>query len=448
MFKKILIANRGEIALRVIRACREMGIFSVAVYSESDKESLHVRAADQAICIGSDPPLASYLNMQNVVTAAVISGVDAVHPGYGFLAENSEFARMVEEQGMVFIGPPISAIEKMGNKAVARETATKAGVPVVPGSQGVVDDTETAIKIADEIGYPIMVKASAGGGGKGMRVAQDPADLVKAIQTARAESKNSFGSSEVYIEKYVLEPRHIEFQLIGDKYGNIIYLGERDCSLQRRNQKVLEEAPSTAINESLRARMGEAAVRTAQSVGYFSVGTVEFLLDKNKDFYFIEMNTRIQVEHPVTEMVTGIDLVKEQIRVAAGEKLSLSQQDVTINGWSLECRINAEDPARNFAPCPGKITVYIPPGGPGVRIDSAAYQGWTVPRYYDSMVGKLITWGRTRDEAIARMRRALSEFDIQGINTTISFHKEVLENEYFIRGEVYTDFIQKRMLDN
>lgn len=447
MFKKILIANRGEIALRIIRACREMGIQSVAVYSEADRESLHVRAADSALCIGPANPSGSYLNVQNVISAALISGSDAVHPGYGFLSENANFARAVEEQGMTFIGPPPSAVEKMGDKAVAKETMIKAEVPVVPGSDGVVNDMETALATAEKIGYPVLVKASAGGGGRGMRVAHAPDDLVKAVQTARTESGAAFGNSDVYIEKYLEEPRHIEFQIIGDKHGNIIHLGERDCSVQRRNQKIIEEAPSTALNHSLRQKMGEMAVRAARVVEYFSVGTVEFLLDRNKDFYFIEMNTRIQVEHPVTEMITGIDLIKEQIRIAAGEVLSVSQDQVAFSGWSIECRINAEDPFRNFAPFPGKITEYIPPGGPWVRLDSAAYQGWTVPRNYDSLLGKLITWGRDREEAVIRMRRALSEFVIEGIPTTIPFHQKVLDNAFFRRGEVYTNFIQRRILE-
>lgn len=447
MFKKILIANRGEIALRIIRACREMGIKSVAVYSEADRDSLHVRAADSAVCIGPESPLKSYLNIQNVISAALIAGADAIHPGYGFLSENADFARGVEEQGITFIGPPPSAIEKMGDKSTARDTVVKAGVPVVPGSEGVVEDIETALKTAAGIGYPVLVKASAGGGGRGMRVAQGPDDLLKALQTARSESGAAFGNSDVYIEKYLEEPRHIEFQIMGDRHGNIVHLGERDCSVQRRNQKLIEEAPSTALTPDLRRVMGETAVRAARSVDYFSAGTVEFLLDRNKNFYFIEMNTRIQVEHPVTEMITGVDLIKEQIKVAAGEKLSFSQEDLTFTGWAIECRINAEDPSRNFTPFPGRITACIPPGGPWVRLDSAAYQGWNVPKSYDSLLGKLITWGRDRDEAMARMSRALSEFVIEGVPTTIPFQLKVLENAFFRRGEIYTNFIQRRMLD-
>ena len=448
MFKKILIANRGEIALRIIRACRELGIQSVAIYSEADRESLHVKFADQSVCIGPAQPSESYLKIPNIISAALVTGADAIHPGYGFLAENAGFARLVEEQGITFIGPSAEAIENMGDKAVARETMIRAGVPVVPGSDGIIEDTGRALEIAEKIGYPVIVKASAGGGGKGMRVVHSPENLIKSVQTARSESKAAFGCSDVYMEKYLEEPRHIEFQILGDRYGNLVYLGERDCSIQRRNQKVIEEAPSTALTQSLREEMGEMALRAAATVGYHSAGTIEFLLDKNKNFYFIEMNTRIQVEHPVTEMITGIDLVKEQIAIAAGEKLSISQQDITITGWAIECRINAEDPARNFAPFPGTITEYIPPGGPWVRMDSAAYQGWEVPRNYDSLIGKIITWGRDRGEAIERMRRALGEFRIEGVATTIPFHQKVLDNAFFKRGEVYTNFIQRRIADS
>lgn len=445
MFKKILIANRGEIALRIIRACRELGIQSVAVYSEADRESLHVKFADQSVCIGPAQPTESYLKIPSIISAALVTGSDAIHPGYGFLAENAGFARLTEEQGITFIGPSAEAIENMGDKAVARETMIRAGVPVVPGSEGIIEDTGSALEIAEKIGYPVIVKASAGGGGKGMRVVHSPENLIKSVQTARSESKAAFGCADVYIEKYLEEPRHIEFQILGDRHGNIVYLGERDCSIQRRNQKVIEEAPSTALTQSLREEMGEMALRAASAVGYHSAGTIEFLLDKNRKFYFIEMNTRIQVEHPVTEMITGIDLVKEQIAIAAGEKLSLSQQDITITGWAIECRINAEDPARNFAPFPGTITGYIPPGGPWVRVDSAAYQGWEVPRNYDSLIGKIITWGRDRGEAIERMKRALGEFRIEGVATTIPFHQKVLDNAFFKRGEIYTNFIQRRI---
>lgn len=443
MFKKILVANRGEIALRIIRACKELGISTVAVYSEADRDSLPVRSADAAVCVGPAQATASYLNISNIISAAIISGADAIHPGYGFLSENSRFARLVEEQGMTFIGPSPEAIEKMGDKATARETVIKAGVPVVPGSPGPVEDEESALRIAEEIGYPVMIKASAGGGGRGMRVARKADEMLRALQTARTESQAAFGNAEVYLEKFVENPRHIEFQILADRFGNTVHLGERDCSIQRRNQKVIEEAPSTALSGSLRQEMGRAAVNAARSVGYFSAGTVEFLLDKNGDYYFIEMNTRIQVEHPITEMITGVDLVKEQIRIAAGEKLELKQEDIGINGWSIECRLNAEDPERNFAPCPGTIHTYVPPGGPGVRVDSAAFQGWTIPRYYDSMLGKLITWGRDRNEAVVRMIRALDELVIDGITTTAQFHREVLNHEVFLQGDVDTGFIEK-----
>lgn len=445
MFKKILVANRGEIALRVIRACGEMDISTVAVYSEADRDSLPVRAAGQAVCIGPGPPAASYLNMRNIVSAAIVSGADAIHPGYGFLAENPGFARLVEEQGIVFIGPPAGAIEKMGDKAAARDAVAAAGVPVAPGSPGLVKDPGEALKIAEQIGYPVIVKAAAGGGGRGMRVARDSGDLARSFYTARTESVAAFGNDGVYIEKFIESPRHVEFQILADKYGSTIHLGERDCSIQRRNQKMIEEAPSAALTASLRNEMGRAAVMAARSVGYHSAGTVEFLLDRSGIFYFIEMNTRIQVEHPVTEMITGVDLVKEQIRIASGEKMGLSQENVVISGWSVECRINAEDPGRNFAPCPGRIKKYVPPGGPGVRVDSAAFQGWNVPRHYDSMLGKLITWGRDREEAVSRMARALDEFVIEGVKTTIPFHREVMKNDFFLRGEFDTGFIGRHM---
>ncbi|SHJ10757.1 acetyl-CoA carboxylase biotin carboxylase subunit [Desulfofundulus thermosubterraneus] len=446
MFKKILIANRGEIALRIIRACREMGIKTVVVYSEADRDSLPVRMADEAYCIGPAPAAKSYLNITNIISAAIVSGADAIHPGYGFLAENAGFAEICESCGLTFIGPPASAMEKMGAKAVARETVLKAGVPVVPGSPGVLRDVQEALEVAEEIGYPVLVKASAGGGGRGMRVAQGPEDLIRAVQTAQTEAQAAFGNAQVYVEKYVDEPRHIEFQILGDKHGNIVHLGERDCSIQRRNQKMIEESPSTALTPELRRKMGEMAVRAARAVGYCNAGTVEFLLDKHQNFYFIEMNTRIQVEHPVTEMVTGIDLIKEQIRLAAGEPLGYTQEDIQIRGWAIECRINAEDPARNFTPSPGLISAYLPPGGPGIRLDSAAYPGWKVPPHYDSMIAKLIAWGQDRDEAIARMQRALGEFIIEGIKTTIPFHQRVLHNAFFRRGEIYTNFIQRRIL--
>jgi acetyl-CoA carboxylase biotin carboxylase subunit len=445
MIKKLLVANRGEIALRIIRACKEMGVKSVAVYSEADKESLPVLAADESVCIGPASPRDSYLNIDNIISAALTTGADAIHPGFGFLSENANFARIVQKHGLVFIGPSPEAIEKMGDKAVARETVVKAGVPVVPGSPGPVDNEETAFRIAGDIGYPVMVKASAGGGGRGMRVANSPEELVSALQTASAESLAAFGNAEVYLEKFVVHPRHIEFQILGDQYGNLIHLGERDCSIQRRNQKVIEEAPSTALNDKLRSEMGQAAVKAASAVHYCGAGTIEFLLDDDGRYYFIEMNTRIQVEHPITEMITGIDLIKEQILVASGEKLALTQADVDIRGWALECRINAEDPGNDFMPCPGTITKYVPPGGPGIRVDSAAYQGWKIPHHYDSMLGKLITWGQDREEAVARMARALDEFIIEGVKTTIPFHKLVLKNKHFIRGDIDTGFIEKHI---
>lgn len=444
MFSKLLIANRGEIAVRVIRACREMGIKTVAVYSEADRDSLHVRLADEAFCIGPPPSTRSYLNITSIISVAEVTGAEAVHPGYGFLAEKAAFAEVCESCGLTFVGPPVAALEVMGAKARAREVVAGAGVPVVPGSAGVVNAAQ-AVEIAGEIGYPVLIKASAGGGGRGMRIAHHKEGLLQAMQTAQAEAQSSFGNPDVYIEKYIEEPRHIEVQVLGDKYGNIIYLGERDCSLQRRNQKLLEEAPSVAVTPSLRRELGEAAVRAARAVGYYNAGTVEFLLDRNNNFYFIEMNARIQVEHPVTELVTGLDLVKEQIRIAAGEPLTLSQEDVKINGWAIECRINAEDAWRDFAPCPGRITAYLPPGGPGVRVDSALYPGYVVTPFYDSLLAKLIVWGRDRDEAIARMQRALSEFVIEGVATTIPFHQRVLRNAFFRRGEVYTNFVQRRV---
>lgn len=447
MFKKVLIANRGEIALRIIRACKEMGIGTVAVYSEADRESLHVKVADEAFCIGPAQSARSYLNIANIISAAEVSGADAIHPGYGFLAENANFAEICESCGIKFIGPSIEALEKMGAKAVARETMIKAGVPVVPGTEGVVSDSEEAVVIAEEIGYPVIIKASAGGGGKGMRIAQSKNDLLHALQTARAEAEAAFGNGEVYIEKYVEEPRHIEFQILADNYGNTVYLGERDCSIQRRNQKLIEEAPSVALTPELRHEMGEVAIKAAKAVNYANAGTIEFLLDKHNRFYFIEMNTRIQVEHPVTELITGIDLIKEQLRVAAGEELGYSQDDIKIDGWAMECRINAEDPTRNFMPSPGKITAYQAPGGLGVRVDSAAYEGYHIPPYYDSMVAKLIVWGRDRDEAIARMKRCLQEYVVEGVKTTIPFHLRILDNAFFQRGDFYTNFIQRRLED-
>lgn len=447
MFKKVLIANRGEIALRIIRACREMEIETVAVFSEGDREALHVKAADAAVCIGPAASAKSYLNIPNIISAAELMGVDAIHPGYGFLSENARFAEICESCGITFIGPSPEAIENMGDKAQARKTMIEAGVPVVPGSKDIIKDEEMAATTAEAIGYPVLIKASAGGGGKGMRVAQNAKELSKALQAAQSEAQAAFGNSEVYLEKYVEEPRHIEIQILGDKYGNVVHLGERDCSLQRRHQKLLEEAPSSAMTPKLRAQMGSVAVKAAKSANYANAGTIEFLLDRHGNFYFIEMNTRIQVEHPVTEMITGLDLVKEQIRLAAGEPLGYTQEDIQIRGWAIECRINAENPDKNFMPSPGTINIYHAPGGPGVRVDSSAYQGYAVPPFYDSMVGKLIVWGATRQEAINRMKRALEEFVIEGIHTTIPFHLKVLDNAFYRRGEVYTNFIQRRIIE-
>jgi len=446
MFGKILIANRGEIAIRIIRACRELNIKTAAVFSEADRDSLHVRMADEAVCIGPPPPGRSYLNISNMISAAMVTGADAVHPGYGFLAENDRFAELCAANGLVFIGPPVKAMRLMGNKVRARETMQASGVPVVPGSEGLTGDAGQALQVAKTIGFPVLIKASFGGGGKGMRVAQCEEELLKGIMTARTEAAAAFGSGEIYLEKYVEEPRHIEIQVLADRHGNIVHLGERDCSIQRRNQKIIEESPSVAVDAKLRTLLGETAVKAAQAVDYYSAGTVEFLLDKHGNYYFIEMNTRIQVEHPVTEMVTGLDLVKEQIRIAAGEKIGFAQDDIRFNGWAIECRINAEDPDRNFAPSPGTITAFQSPGGPGVRLDSALFVGWKVPPNYDSMLGKLIVWGRDRDEAVARMLRALEELRLEGVKTTLSFHRRILRNAFYRRGEVYTNFIQRRIL--
>jgi acetyl-CoA carboxylase biotin carboxylase subunit len=448
MFKKILIANRGEIALRILRACHEMNISTVAVFSEADRESLHVLRADESYCIGPAASAKSYLNVTNIISAALVSGADAIHPGYGFLSENPDFAEACASCGIHFIGPSSRAIQQLGSKALARDTMVQAGVPVIPGSEGAVKDSEQTWRLAERIGYPVIIKASAGGGGRGMRVVQSGEELEEAVSMAKTEALAAFGNDEVYLEKYVEEPRHIEFQILGDQHGNLIHLGERDCSIQRRNQKMIEESPSIALSPELREEMGQMAVRAARAVGYYSAGTVEFLLDKNLNYYFMEMNTRIQVEHPVTEMVNGIDLIKEQIRIAAGEKLGIVQDQVSIKGHAIECRINAEDPGKNFIPNSGRITSYLTPGGPGVRVDSAVYSGYLIPPYYDSMIGKLIVWGKDRDEAIARMQRALQEFVIMGINTTIPFHQKVFRNAFFRRGEIYTNFIQRRILGN
>ncbi|QDX93552.1 acetyl-CoA carboxylase biotin carboxylase subunit [Brevibacillus laterosporus] len=442
MFQKILIANRGEIAVRVIRACRELGIQTVAVYSEADREALHVKLADEAYCIGPTASKDSYLNMASIMSVATKVGADAIHPGYGFLAENADFAEICSACNITFIGPDPEAITGMGDKSTAKDTMKNAGVPIVPGTDGLIESIAEALDTANEIGYPVIVKATAGGGGRGMRVAVNDDDLEKAIRQAQNEAKTAFGNAGVYLEKFVEGPRHVEIQVMGDKYGNVVYLGERDCSIQRRHQKLVEEAPSPALSEELRQQMGEAAVAAAKAVNYHGAGTVEFLLDKHGRFYFMEMNTRIQVEHPVTELITGFDLIKEQISVAYGNYLSFTQEDIVLDGWSIECRINAENPAKNFMPSPGKIEGYLAPGGFGVRIDSAVYPGYSIPPYYDSMIAKVIVWGKTREEAIERMKRALQEFMIEGVHTTIPFHLKLLEHEVFISGQFDTKFLE------
>jgi acetyl-CoA carboxylase, biotin carboxylase subunit len=442
--KKVLIANRGEIAVRIIRACREMDIQTVAVYSEADQEALHVELADEAYCIGPKLSKDSYLNFSNIISIAKLTGCDGIHPGYGFLAENASFAELCEEVNIEFIGPTAEAISKMGTKDVARETMKQAGVPIVPGSEGIVADEVEGLKVANEIGFPVIIKATAGGGGKGIRVARNEEELVKGIKITQKEAAAAFGNPGVYLEKYIEEFRHVEVQVLADKHGNTIHLGERDCSIQRRMQKLVEEAPSPALSPKLRTQMGEAAVKAAEAVNYRGAGTVEFIFDHiNQKFYFMEMNTRIQVEHPVTEMITGIDLIQQQLKVAAGEKLAYRQKDITINGWSIECRINAENPSKNFMPSPGKVTMYMPPGGFGVRVDSAMYTGYTIPPFYDSMVAKLIVHADTREEAVARMKRALDEFIIEGVDTTIPFHLNLMDHEVFKSGDFDTKFLEK-----
>jgi acetyl-CoA carboxylase biotin carboxylase subunit len=442
VFKKVLIANRGEIALRVIRACKELGIQTVAVYSEADRESLPVRFADDDVCIGPAPSRDSYLKIPRLIAAAEITGADAIHPGYGFLAENAEFAETCAASNIAFIGPTADQIRVMGDKAAARRAMAAAGVPIIPGTPGPVEDSDEALVLAREIGFPVIIKAAAGGGGKGMRVARDPDDFARSFQLARSEALSAFGSGDVYVEKYLARPRHIEFQIMGDRHGHVIHLGERDCSVQRRHQKLIEEAPSPAVTPALRQQMGDAAVRGAQSIDYVGAGTVEMLLDEDGSFYFMEMNTRIQVEHPVTEMLTGIDLVKEQIRVAAGMPLSIDALP-PLRGHVIECRVNAEDPSRNFQPSPGRIVAFHPPGGPGVRLDSAVYAGYTVPPYYDSLLAKLICEGRDRPEAIRRMQIALESFIIEGVTTTIPFLARVMENPRFQAGAVDTKFLER-----
>ena len=443
MIRKLLIANRGEIAVRIIRACKELGIKTVAIYSEADKDSIHAQLADEAVCVGKPKSKDSYLNVSNILSAAVITKCNAIHPGFGFLSENAGFAEMCEECNIKFIGPSSDTIKMMGNKSKAREIMKKANVPIIPGTEGIIESFIEAKIEADKIGYPVMVKAASGGGGKGIRIVHKEEELENAYNAAKSESKVNFGDDSVYIEKFIENPRHIEFQILGDNFGNIIHLGERDCTIQRRNQKVLEEAPSYILTDDLRERMGKIAVNAAKAVNYINAGTIEFLVDKNNDFYFMEMNTRIQVEHPITEMITSVDIVKEQINIASGEKLSLSQEDVKIVGHSIECRINAESPENGFAPSPGKITFLNIPGGNGVRVDTAVYSGYTISPYYDSMIAKLIVHGKNREEAINKMIRALDEFVIDGIEDNIDFQIDILNNKNFRLGNYDTSFISK-----
>lgn len=440
---KILVANRGEIAVRIIRACKEMNIKTVAVYSEIDKDSLHTRLADEAICIGPAPSNKSYLSFKNIIEAANITGSDSIHPGFGFLSENSQFARICEESNIKFIGPSYKVIELMGNKSNAKELMKKAGVPTVPGSEGSIKGIKDAFEVAKKIGYPVMLKAAAGGGGKGIRIVNNERELESNYNIVKQEAKISFNDDEIYMEKFIENPRHVEIQILADEHGNVIHLGERDCTVQRRHQKVVEETPSTAIDEKLRNKMGEASIKAAKAAGYTSCGTVEFLVDKHKNFYFMEMNTRIQVEHPITEERTGIDIVKNQIKIAAGEELKIKQKEIEFKGHAIECRINAENPSKNFRPCPGTITGLNLPGGKGIRIDSAIYEGYTIPPTYDSMIAKIIAYGANRNEAISKMKRALEETVIEGIDTNIDFLLEIIKNKNFIRGDYDTSFIEK-----
>jgi acetyl-CoA carboxylase biotin carboxylase subunit len=444
-FSKILIANRGEIALRILRTCEEMGIATVAVHSTIDRHALHVQLADEAVCIGEPPSGKSYLNIPNIIAAALTRNATAIHPGYGFLAENARFAEICADHQITFIGPTPEAIRAMGDKSTAKETMQRAGVPTVPGSDGLLTDESQALATARKIGYPVMIKATAGGGGRGMRLVREESELPKLFQAAQGEAEAAFGNAGVYMEKFIERPRHIEFQILADSHGNVIHLGERECSIQRRHQKLLEEAPSPALTPDMRKKMGAAAVKAAKSIKYTGAGTVEFLLDKSGHFYFMEMNTRIQVEHPVTEMITGLDLIAEQIRVAQGEKLQLTQDQVKLNGHAIECRINAEDPDHNFRPSPGRINGYLPPGGTGVRMDSHVYTDYEIPPYYDSLIGKLIVWAPNRASAICRMKRALRECAITGLPTTISFHQKILETPAFLQGDIYTNFVEQMM---
>ena len=443
---KILIANRGEIAVRIIRACKEMNLKTVAVYSDMDRDAMHTRLADEAVCIGPANPRKSYLNFKNIIEAANITGADSIHPGFGFLSENSQFAKICEESNIKFIGPSYQVIEKMGNKSNAKELMKSAGVPVIPGSDGSVKGLKDAMKIADKIGYPVMLKAAAGGGGKGIRIVYSSKELETSYNIVKQEAKVSFNDDEIYLEKFVENPRHVEIQILADEHGNVIHLGERDCSIQRKNQKIMEETPSTAIDDKLRSKMGEAAIKAAKVAGYTSCGTIEFLVDKNKDFYFMEMNTRIQVEHPITEERTGIDIVKTQIKIAAGESLKVKQKNIEFRGHSIECRINAENPMKHFMPCPGTITGLNLPGGNGVRVDTAIYEGYTIPPSYDSMIAKIITHGDTRNEAISKMKRALEEIVIEGVDTNIDFLFAIIKNPNFLRGNFDTSFVEKEGL--
>ncbi len=447
MFNKILIANRGEIALRIIRACRDLGIKTVAVYSQADAESLPVKLADEAVCIGPPQPKDSYLLIERLISVAEICDVDAIHPGYGFLAENAHFAEVCRDCNIKFIGPEPEQMRGMGDKNNARDTMRAAGVPITPGSDGLIHSEAEALKLAKSFKYPVIIKASAGGGGRGMRIAHNDASLIQGYHAAKTEAENSFGNGDLYMEKFIVDPKHIEIQIIADAYGNVVHLGERDCSVQRRNQKLIEESPSPALSEKLRKRMGEAAVKAAKAVNYVNAGTIEFLLTGDNEFYFMEMNTRIQVEHPVTEAVTGIDLIREQIRVAAGAKLSFTQKDIKIKGHAIECRINAENPYKDFTPSPGKVDLFIPAGGIGVRVDSHVYSGYTIPPYYDSMIAKLIVYGDNRQHAIERCRRALDEFVVEGIDTTIPFSQFIINNKDFVDGNYNTGYLEKLLQD-
>ena len=443
---KVLIANRGEIALRILRSCRELGIATVAVYSTVDRNALHVQLADEAVCVGDAPSSKSYLNVPNILAAATSRGVDAIHPGYGFLAENDRFAEICRDHGIVFIGPSPDAIRSMGDKSTAKTTMQKVGVPTVPGSEGLLSSPEEAAELAIGMGYPVMIKATAGGGGRGMRLVNSADQLVNLFKAAQGEAEAAFGNPGLYMEKFIDRPRHVEVQVLADRHGNVVHLGERDCSIQRRHQKLLEESPSPALDPALRVRMGDAAIAAAKSIKYEGAGTVEFLLDREGKFYFMEMNTRIQVEHPVTEMVTGIALIAEQLRIAGGEKISVSQDQICLQGHAIECRINAEDSTHNFRPAPGRITGWLPPGGPGVRVDSHVYTGYDIPPFYDSLIGKLIVWGRDRNTALKRMERALNECAVTGIPTTIDFHLQLLNRDEFLRGDVHTKFVEQEML--